>query len=234
MIRHISDLLYPPKCFSCKEIIAKDTQLCPRCQSQVRYVKEPACLRCGKPLDYEGKAVCYDCQGQTHAFSRNYSPLIYEGVAKRMMYDFKYNHRKQMAEYFGRIIIESFGGVLSGYRFDGIVPVPLHKSRQRQRGYNQAELIANVIGEYLGVNVYPSYLVREKKTRPQKELNDDQRKNNMKNAFLIGRNEVQLNQILLVDDIYTTGTTFDAAAEVLRDYGAREVICIAPCIGRGY
>lgn len=134
----------------------------------------------------------------------------------------------------GMELARAFEGDIKAMNPDGIVPIPISRKRQRMRGYNQAEVIADQIGAYCNLKVYPDYLVREKETRPQKELNDRERKNNVKNAFHISENEVQLKKILLVDDIYTTGTTLDEAAWVLRKAGVETVYGMTVCIGRGF
>ena len=115
-----------------------------------------------------------------------------------------------------------------------IVPVPLHKNRQKKRGYNQAELFARALGTRLNIPVCTNLLVRERNTVPQKELNDTERKNNLKNAFKITQNIVQLSCILLVDDIYTTGSTMDAIATVLKRAGYRDIYFICASIGKGF
>ena len=115
-----------------------------------------------------------------------------------------------------------------------IVLILLYKKKQKKRGYNQAEVFAKALGEKVGIPVCTDLLTREKNTIPQKELNETERKNNLKNAFKITKNIVQLSYILLVDDIYTTGSTIDAAATVLREAGCKYIYFICVSIGRGF
>ena len=112
--------------------------------------------------------------------------------------------------------------------------IPLHKSRRRKRGFNQAELIAKGLGRELGIPVSSNSLLRTRKTSPQKELNDQERKNNLKNAFQVVDPDVKFKKVLLIDDIYTTGSTIDAAAAVLLEGGAEKVYFLSISIGRGY
>ena len=111
--------------------------------------------------------------------------------------------------------------------------MPIHKNRLRQRGYNQAYLIAKYVGYKLGIPIVKDALVRTTDTTPQKELNDEERKNNLKNAFQTTENIVKYKRILLVDDIYTTGSTADAVTECLYKAGATDVYFMSICIGKG-
>jgi len=113
------------------------------------------------------------------------------------------------------------------------VPIPLHKSKKRVRGYNQAEVLAKELSKQLGIPVLDNFLIRTRKTVPQKELNPAERQNNLKKAFKITENDVKLKTIILVDDIYTTGSTIDAATEVLIDSGVEKVFYLSLAIGAG-
>ena len=112
--------------------------------------------------------------------------------------------------------------------------MPLHKNRKRKRGYNQAEIIAEELGKILGLPVYTELLTRVRDTMPQKMLNQTERKNNLKKAFKTTKSSVQLQYILIVDDIYTTGSTLDAAAAALIEAGSKGVYTCCVSMGRGY
>jgi len=115
-----------------------------------------------------------------------------------------------------------------------IVPVPMFAAKKRSRGYNQAEVFARALGRECAVPVEEKLVVRTKNTMPQKSLNDKQRKDNLKGAFQVRTNIVKYSKILLVDDIYTTGATIDAIAELLKKSGAKEVYFLSICVGEGY
>ncbi len=129
---------------------------------------------------------------------------------------------------------EQYEDLLRSWNPDALVPIPLHKTRKRKRGFNQAQLLAEKLGKRLEIPVEKRILERTKKTGPQKELNDVQRRANLKNAFQVRQNDVRLKRIVLVDDIYTTGSTIDAAAAVLLEHGAEKVYFLTICIGRGF
>lgn len=229
----LKELLYPPKCPGCRQIIPGGTYVCEGCKEKLHYVKGPVCMICGKPVEKE-QELCYDCEKAPHEFLANRSVFLYDALAKDMMYELKYNHNRECAAFFAKETGKALGDWIRALDLDGIVPIPLYPQRKRQRGYNQSELLAEEIGRICGVKVFSDQLARSRATRPQKELNDLERKNNVKNAFLMGKNAVQLKRIMLVDDIYTTGATLDAAAAILKDHGARQVYGLTACIGRGF
>ena len=113
------------------------------------------------------------------------------------------------------------------------MPVPVHPSRKRKRGYNQAELLAGVISRRTGIPVRQDLIVRQKKTVPQKELDEKQRQNNLKKAFKIIKNDVKLDTIVIIDDIYTTGSTINAMATMLHIAGISRIYYAALAIGNG-
>ena len=119
------------------------------------------------------------------------------------------------------------------WKADAIIPIPLHRSRQRYRGYNQSELIAEVVGRELQIPLYTHLVMREKKTIAQKKLNHGERQNNLKRAFKISQNDVKLDTVILLDDIYTTGSTIDAVAAILKNTGVKQVFFIALSVGHG-
>ena len=116
---------------------------------------------------------------------------------------------------------------------DALVPVPIHASRKRMRGYNQSELIARELSRHTKIPVNCDLVTRIKKTLPQRELSESERQNNLKKAFKILQNDVKLSTIVIVDDIYTTGSTIDAMAEALSGIGVKRIYYMALAIGRG-
>ena len=162
--------------------------------------------------------------------------FFYHGDAgyKKIPQGLKYRKQVWAGRYFARLLAVKLFSASWFSDVDIVVPVPLHWKRRWERGYNQAEIIAGEIGRLTGLPVYRQLLVRCIPTRPQKELNDRERKNNLKKAFKVTGNKVQLDHILLVDDIYTTGSTMDGAAEALRKAGVSHIYALSVTIGRGY
>ena len=200
----------------------------------LRAASEPACKRCGKPLEREETEYCRDCAKGKHVYTRGSAALVYDGRMRGSIGRFKYHNRREYADFYAEAILENCGALLASWKPDALIPIPLHGSRLRKRGFNQAQLLAERLGERTGIPVNAALLFRVKKTSPQKELNDAQRRENLKNAFQVRENEVRLKKIVLIDDIYTTGATIDAAASVLLGAGAENVYFLAICIGRGF
>ena len=225
------DLLYPPRCPICDSVVLPGEGICTACKKKVRPAVQPVCMKCGKPLSDGRKEYCRDCSRKKHAFIRGNALWVYENEVKSSIYRFKYQDRREYAKVYAWEIAKQHGKFMKSRGIGVIVPVPLHKKRKRRRGYNQAELLAKELGKLLGLPVRTDLLVRVRDTKPQKTLNDTERKNNLKEAFKTTENIVQLQYVLVVDDIYTTGSTLDAAASALIQAGAAGVYTC--CIGIG-
>ncbi len=192
------------------------------------------CFKCGKQLDEEEREFCRDCAVKKHNFDRGVAAFSYSDAMKKSMYAFKYNNRREYAGFYAKELIERYGDIIRGWRAQALIPVPLHPSRYRARGYNQAEVLAREIGRQTGIKVDTETLVRVKKTTPQKELNDRERNINIENAFQIDKNGVKYKNVIVVDDIYTTGATVDGCALALKAGGADRVYFTSVCIGNGF
>lgn len=224
--------VYPGRCPVCDEIVGSaEEKICVGCMGKLKLLTPPWCMRCGRRTE-EGEEYCRDCREHRHFFDRGRALYEYAGAAESV-YRFKYAGRREYADFFGEQIAEYLGEFVRQIKPDGIVPIPLHRRRQARRGYNQAVLLAKTAGERLGIPVYPKMLIRVKNTVPQKTLNPQERQNNLKKAFNIAGNDVKLNRVLLFDDIYTTGSTIDEAAKVLREAGAEKVYFITLACGAG-
>ena len=226
------DCLYPPRCPVCDRVVLPGEGLCAECKKTVPYVRQPSCLKCGKPILDRRKEFCADCGKKSHTFVQAKALWVYEGKVKASLYRFKYQNKREYARVYAEEMARRYGAWIGERKIEAVIPVPLHKNRRRARGYNQAEILARELGAILGLPVYQDLLVRARDTKPQKTLNGRERKNNLKNSFKTTQNIVQLKYILLVDDIYTTGSTLDAAADALVRAGAANVYACCVSIGR--
>ncbi len=231
VLRGTAQLLFPLRCPVCDDIAPYGEKICPDCRTKFKMLLPPYCMKCGKKLRNEGE-FCGDCREKNHVFARGRALYEYESVAGAV-YRFKYGNRQEYAEFFGEELAFYLGGFIREIGPDALIPVPLHRKRRRARGYNQAALLARALGRRLEVPVAENYLMRVRNTIPLKYLNPKERQNNLKKAFNIPQNDVKLKRVIVVDDIYTTGSTVDEAAETLLQGGAEQVYFVALACGAG-
>lgn len=235
--------LYPRRCPVCMEIVMpKGGLVCKECSAKVPYIYGPRCYMCSKELEDEKQEYCYDCycrlsrhlKAKTIFFDRCVAPLKYNSDMRRTMEKLKYNNKREYAEFFADSILRVYGELIKNWEADILMPVPIHRLRMIKRGYNQAALIAGFIKEYLDIECMEDILIRTKNTHVQNKLNDKERVKNVTGAFKIQKNVVQCKKVILVDDIYTTGSTINSCAKTLKEAGASHVYAVCACIGAGY
>lgn len=236
------DLLYPPRCPVCDGLRPIGEPAChPDCMRKIKPVTEPVCLRCGKPVSDESEEYCRDCAGKERSFERGVSAFLYEGDMRESMMRFKFHGREEYAAWYAERLMAGHGATLRAYGADAVVPVPIHRRKMRTRGYNQAERIARELAAQLSLPLYPDLLRRNRFTLPQKELDDRARIRNLVRAMepgpraeLLAKEKRTPERVLLVDDIYTTGSTLEACTRVLLSAGVQHVMVVTVCIGSGY
>lgn len=247
MIRHVGKIiadtmvkiLYPPVCPVCGEVqpqmLTDDGigRICEPCKKRVQRVHSPFCMRCGKPLAriHAGVEYCEDCRRHRHSYTQGRAAFVYRGAMIGTMHRLKYSNRRDYAPVLARETYGMYADWIRRIQPQVIVPVPLHPSRRRSRGYNQAELLARELSRLSGIPMDTGLLIRVHNTDRQRTLSPQERKNNLKNAFQMTKKIVQLEKVLLIDDIYTTGSTADAAADALHMAGIRDVYLLCICIG---
>ncbi len=193
-------------------------------------------MKCGKPLRLEQKEYCGDCMRTKYSFTGGRAVFFYHGPMKESMYRFKYSGRREYASFFAREALRTQGRYLDTIRPDCIVPVPLYKKKQLKRGYNQAEDFAVALAHLSHAAVDTKLVRRTRNTLPMKGLSAADRKQNVRNAFSVDIKRLRKNdyqRILLVDDIFTTGSTIDAIANVLTRDSDRKVYFLCICTGEG-
>lgn len=233
-IPDMAGLLYPRRCPVCQEAVEKQgKRICDICRTKLPYVRQPYCRKCGKQLLLEEQEYCGDCMRKKHRFERGRAPFVYDRTMKASIAACKYGGRREYAAFYAEEILGRCAKDMLEWQGEVFVPIPLHSSRRRKRGFNQAELLARELSGRCGIPTDAELLVRVKKTRAQKELNDQERLTNLKDAFSVRKGSVPYQNIILVDDIYTTGSTMDAAAQVLKEKGARKVYFVCICVGTG-
>ena len=219
---NILNLIYPDRCPLCDTARpVKETGVCPECSKKLITVKGHVCEKCGRPLDKE-KMICDDCIANNFSFDGGKSIYTYSSVSDSI-YRLKYMNRAAYAKTYGRLMAREAKDWFEWIKPDALVPVPLHKNRLIKRGYNQAEELADEISKQTGIPVAGYLVKRSKNTVPQKLVDKAGRQRNMKKAFIVEENVVSFKRIVLIDDIFTTGSTIDSLARVLKDAGVKEV-----------
>lgn len=227
--------LYPTCCIFCNEELSEPSgQCCEKCFQNVNIIETSYCPKCGK-IRERTSSLCYDCRSRAHYFVSGRGMFVYNEFLKKSLFGLKFFKHTWIGNEYGKL--------LGDYYFDQdlpdidfLVPVPLHKFRNLERGYNQGEIIANMLATSIEKPMISQCIKRCKNTKPQKDLSDKQRPLNMLKAFKVNskyKNVINNKKILLVDDIYTTGATIDGCAKVLIDAGASEVYFLTVAIGDG-
>lgn len=209
------------------------TFVCIDCWSKIKWLKDPYCSKCSRPLPPTFKSIptflCPECRRQNVYFKRAFIPTLYEGVMKKVIHLLKYNKKTGIMRTLKKIIKSYFDHLNSSFPcLDLVVPIPLHRKKLRERGFNQAELIAKVVARHLQVRLTKGNLKRTKATITQTSLDRKERRRNLREAFAVkNRDEFQAKNVLLVDDVYTTGTTIKEAAKVLKEARVKDVYVFA-------
>lgn len=194
------------------------------------------CIKCSKPVEAEGM-LCSDCADRQFSYTRGYALWSYNSYTKKLISEFKYKGRRDYTEFLVSKLTYHISGMLKSWNPDVIVPVPLHRSRYRQRGFNQAEIIADGVSRKTGIRLMNDVVIRNKKTSPQKKLDDRQRIKNVNDAFALNDDNISkygnIKTALIIDDIYTTGSTIDACASLLKSRGIESFFATL-CIGEGF
>lgn len=234
IITYLLESLFPSRCPGCDEILypeEKEQGFCKLCSKKIKRVDDNCCVICGKPIKKSQEEYCRDCKKKRHFFVQNKALYLYQTPMREAMYRLKYGNRRCYADVFAREAAEKYGDWISKNKVEAIVPIPMFKRKERARGYNQAAVLAHELQRQTGIPVRNDYVLRVRNSIPQKNLNNLERKNNVKNAFKIKQKGVKLKKILLIDDIYTTGSTMDEVSRVLLASGVEKIYGLSICIG---
>ena len=236
LLERILDWLYPNRCGVCHRFC--DDAICQDCKNKWSLIAPPYCLWCGRPFEPRAKAspLCGMCLQGRYKFDYARSVVIYEGVGRETVHAFKFNRKPRLAQPIGELMAEAMKRFLDGdngllpspWQLPSmLLPVPLHPKTQRHRGYNQAALLAEVVGQILDIPVETKILAQTQPMKPQATLVEKERWENVKGAFEVTKPELVRGQIVVVvDDVMTTGATLNECAKALKGAGARQVYCL--------
>lgn len=228
-----ADLLFPRRCPVCGGVaMPKGRLICPACLKQLSFVSSPACMKCGKEIGSREQEYCADCIRRKKSFTRGFALLNYDNRAAVSMAAVKYHNKREYLDFYARAAALRFGKQFRQAGIQVIVPVPVHASRLKTRGFNQAAVLAEKLSAELGIP-WEELLIRVKKTDPQKSLGSAERLKNLRGAFEAEQEAGKWERVLLVDDIYTTGSTAEICSRALLKTGVKQVFVFAVCIGHG-
>jgi ComF family protein len=222
---HLVNLVFPPVCVCCRKVGAI---LCQGCIDQVKWVKEPICQDCGCTVARYSRQ-CNRCQKRPLPLKQIRAAVLFDKTIPETIHQLKYRNVFALAEPLGKLMAQAWPNWQ--INSDIVLPIPLHRQRQNKRGYNQSELLVKTFCRELSLPNNEQILLRTRKTPPQVGLNAEDRLKNVNGAFTVKNPQlIKGGNILLVDDVCTTGATLMAAAEVLLDAGAQTVS--AYCLAR--
>ncbi len=228
------DCLYPPKCPICDEILAqKSSLICPACRRALPVVREPLCRTCGRPLPSAEQEQCGECALRVHAYLQGRSVFVYEGQLRDALMRMKFQNRREYLDFFAMAMVQYAQGWLGRICPEALVPVPMHPKKKKERGFDQCAILAKKVSGLSGIPVREDLVRRIRYTLPQKGLDLKSRYENMKDAFEVPAGVLVPETVVLIDDIYTTGSTVDALAEVFRRNGAHAVYVFTVSIVKG-
>jgi len=220
--------LYPEICQLCEAERATVSEgfVGPKCWTQVRFIRPPFCERCGLPYpgDMTTPFECTNCREMELHFSSARSAVVAKTVVLEVIHRFKYQRALYFENFLADLFLRAAVPVLRGQGWDFIVPVPLHSLKEREREFNQSEILARHLSAATGIPLNAKLLRRVASTLTQTLLTREQRAANMRGAFAV-RSGIKFNgeRVVLVDDVFTTGATTNACALALRTAGAGEV-----------
>lgn len=193
------------------------------------------CHKCSKPLAYGGDTLCYDCRRkQVTYYERGWALWVYEEPIITSIYHFKYQNKRVYAEFYAKELARHYGPMLKAVGIDVLIPIPLHRKRLKERGFNQAAELARYLSKETNIPVEENLLIRKKATQPQKQLDNKKRAKNLNHAFVLNECKNTFKNILLIDDIYTTGSTINACAKVIKETLNVDIYFLCLCVGRGF
>jgi ComF family protein len=220
-INIIQDYLLPPICILCGNAGSGSRDICHSCYRHL-HRNNPCCYRCAEPFEMPTAitVLCGRCQNRAPAYDRTYAPFIHQGAMRHLITSLKFRAHYKNARLLGQLLAEHIRETAE--RPDCVMPVPLHKTRYRQRGFNQSIEIARTVARELQLPIDLSSCRRHRNTPHQTNLPAKQRRKNLKNAFSLVK-PIQAKHIAIIDDVMTTGSTVDELAALLKKAGASRV-----------
>ena len=221
-----ADVVFPPVCVYCSGVVEGGAlrHVCVRCEPMIHRVESPHCTTCGHPFfgEVEGERMCPHCEGLRPVYGEGRTVTLFKGPARALIHELKYRHGLHVLADI-EAIVRGSPHITDFVRGAGLVPVPLHPRKERERGYNQTALLAETVARVAGGTTRVEPLLKRAVDTPSQTAFDRQaRRDNLKNAFALrsGATITPLSNYILIDDVFTTGSTLNSCARVLRQAGA--------------
>ncbi|GAM09219.1 competence protein F [Geobacter sp. OR-1] len=231
MLKSLIDLVFPPLCHNCRQFIpdAGRIHVCPECIASSKPLQSPICPCCGIPFatDEGIDHLCGSCIEKHPPFDAARGAFVYEGAVRDLIHRLKYDRKIQCRRPLALLLLELLSGAVEEFSPEMLVPVPLHKRRLRERGFNQAILIAELLAREWKIPLERRLLQRVRWTEPQINLAAGERAANVKGAFALSDPKIASGRrIVLIDDVLTTGSTVAECSRVLKKAGAAAVLVV--------
>ena len=240
IFEYIKKFIFPSRCVICDKVLSfgnnlESNYLCPNCKNSLEFIRKPTCVKCGAMIDETDGTLCSRCKNNKELeYEYGFGLLRYNDSLKESLHRIKYNGKKEYLEFYGKCIAKSYKNLFKEINADYLVPVPIHKKRFKERNYNQASVLSHSISKELckyGISIpVNEYLIfRTKNTKVLNKLDGIDRGKELNDAFKI-RDLSNIEKIILVDDIYTTGTTINTIASLLKLSGVKKVYFVSIAI----
>jgi len=246
---NIVQIFLPRRCPLCDTILREPQALiCEKCRGELPWTAkaEAQCMKCSRPIEDVREAYCQACAKTEHAFEQAYAVFTYEKGMRESVLRMKFENRREYLDFYAQAMAEGSRVFLRTAKPQAVMPVPMYPAKVRRRGYDQCRLLAKKYAELTGLELITDRLVRVRDTQPQKGLTAADRVRNLRDAFAVRppgqkrreycqrvpSREALPQRVLLLDDIYTTGSTVDACSRALLAAGVEKVFVLALCIAR--
>ena len=225
--RHLLDFLIPPLCPICKKRVLTPHGLCSECFSKIHFIERPYCHKCGRPFEFDipEETHCANCCQKDPTFEKARSAFVYDSFSNKLILPFKHGDRLELTPLLTNLLYRAGLDIFD--EIDAVVAVPLHRYRFMKRKYNQAEVLAKSLSKKIDKPYLPSVIIRKRATKSQGHMKTAARKKNVAGAFKVKNHVLIKNKnILIIDDVFTTGATLNECTKVLRRNGAQHIFIL--------
>lgn len=221
---YIINFILPPRCLSCAEMTISDRDFCANCWKNLNFITKPYCIICGYKFNISilEEMKCGKCLQTKPAYTLARSLIKFDEYSKKIIHAFKYKDKTILAKTFTRLLYNHYHQEFC--YADLIVPVPMNRFKRLFRMYNPAFILALEISKIMNITMVPDMLIKTKWTKAQTYLSKNEREKNLSGSLIFNKKyQITDKKILLVDDVFTTGTTINKCSKILKAAGAQEI-----------